>query len=303
VTARRPPPPADRGTLSVWQVVELARHPKRPYALDYIRRLAPDFVELHGDRLTGDDPALVGGVGTWRGRTVCFLGNQKGRNLPERVGRNWGMLHPEGFRKAIRLGRQAAKFGFPIISLIDTPGAFPGAAAEEGGVASAIGAAIMEWFEIPVPVVAAVIGEGGSGGALGTAVADRVLMLENAIYSVASPEAAASIVWRDNARKVEAAEQLQITSSDLLAMGVVEEVVPEPLGGAHTDHDSTAEALDRSLWRHLRPLLGEPVDRLLQHRYERFRYIDSLVTAHPDFGPKVEDPTAQDPVPEGRASA
>jgi acetyl-CoA carboxylase carboxyl transferase subunit alpha len=282
-------PAGDPGTLSVWQVVELARHPDRPYALDYIRRLVPDFVELHGDRLTGDDPALVGGIGTWRGRTVCWLGNQKGRNLAERVGRNWGMLHPEGFRKAIRLARQAARFGFPIISLVDTPGAFPGPAAEEHGVASAIGAAIMEWFEIPVPVVAAVIGEGGSGGALGTAVADRVLMLENSIYSVASPEAAASIVWRDNGRKVEAAEQLQITSRDLLSMGVVEEVVPEPPGGAHADHDAAALALDSALWRHLEPLLEEPPSRLLVHRYERFRYIDSLVTAHPDFGPKVED--------------
>ena len=287
--------PEDRGTLSVWQVVELARHPRRPYALDYIRRMAPDFIELHGDRLDGDDPALVGGVGTWRGRTVCFLGNQKGRNLPERVGRNWGMLHPEGFRKAIRLARQAVKFRFPIISLVDTPGAYPGAAAEERGVASAIGAAIMEWFGIAVPVVAAVIGEGGSGGALGTAVADRVLMLENSIYSVASPEAAASIVFRDNSRKVEAAEQLQITSRDLLAMGIVEEVVPEPPGGAHTDHDAASSALDDALWRHLEPLLGETTERLLQHRYERFRYIDSLVTAHPDFGPKVEAPGAPRP--------
>lgn len=280
----------DQGTLSVWQVVELARHPRRPYALDYIRRMAPDFIELHGDRVDGDDPALVGGVGTWRGRTVCFLGNQKGRNLPERVGRNWGMLHPEGFRKAMRLARQAVKFGFPIISLVDTPGAYPGAAAEERGVASAIGAAIMEWFEIAVPVLAAVIGEGGSGGALGTAVADRVLMLENSIYSVASPEAAASIVFRDNNRKVEAAEQLQITSRDLLAMGVVEEIVAEPPGGAQTDHDDSARALDEALWRHLEPLLAETPERLLQHRYERFRYIDSLVTAHPDFGPKVDAP-------------
>ena len=283
-----PRPEGDGETLSVWQVVELARHPDRPYSLDYIRRMSPDFVELHGDRLTGDDPGLVAGIGTWRGRTVCFLGNQKGRNLAERVGRNWGMLHPEGFRKAMRMAGQAVKFGFPIVSLIDTPGAFPGAAAEERGVASAIGMAIMRWFEVAVPIVAAVIGEGGSGGALGTAVADRVLMLENAIYSVASPEAAASIVWRDGARKVEAAEQLQITSRDLLATGVVEEVVPEPPGGAHADHDAVAAALDDALWRHLEPLLSEPADRLLQHRYERFRYIDSLVAAHPDFGPKVE---------------
>ena len=277
----------ERDTLSVWQVVELARHPDRPYALDYIRRLAPDFLELHGDRMTGDDPALVAGVGTWRGRTVMLMGHQKGRNLADRVARNWGMMHPEGYRKATRLARQAAKFGFPIITLVDTPGAYPGSTAESHGIASAIAAAIMEWFEIPVPVLTAVIGEGGSGGALGTAVADRVIMLENSTYSVASPEAAASIVWRDNARKVEAAEQLQLTSPDLLAMGVVEEVVSEPEGGAHTDPEATVAALDAALWRHLEPLLVMPSAELLEHRYERFRYIDSLIGADPRFGPKV----------------
>jgi len=245
-------------------------------------------VELHGDRVSHDDPAVVAGVGTWRGMTVVFLGQQKGRNLSERVARNWGMMHPEGFRKALRLGRQAAKFGFPVISLVDTQGAYPGESAEERGVASAIGAAIMEWFEIPVPVVAVVIGEGSSGGALGIAVADRVLMLENSLYTVAAPEAAATIVWRDNARKVEAAEQLQITSRDLLAMGVVEEVIQEPEGGAHMDVDAASRALDAALWRHVEPLLGVAKDELLQHRYERFRYIDSLVAADPRFGPKVE---------------
>jgi acetyl-CoA carboxylase carboxyl transferase subunit alpha len=280
--------PAQRDTLSIWQVVELARHQDRPYSLDYITRLAPDFVELHGDRISHDDPAVVAGLGTWRGRTTVFLGQQKGRNLAERVGRNWGMMHPEGFRKALRLARQAVKFNFPIVALVDTPGAYPGESAEERGIASAIGAAIMEWFDIRVPVVACVIGEGSSGGALGIAVADRVLMLENSLYTVASPEAAASIVWRDNARKVEAAEQLQITSRDLLAMGVVEEIVPEPEGGAHMDYDATARALDEALWRHVEPLLGMPPDELLQHRYERFRYIDSLVAADPRFGPKVE---------------
>jgi acetyl-CoA carboxylase carboxyl transferase subunit alpha len=274
--------------LSVWQVVELARHPDRPYALDYIRRMAPDFVEFHGDRVSHDDPALVAGLGTWRNMTVMFFGQQKGRNLAERVSRNWAMMHPEGYRKATRLARQAAKFGFPIVSLVDTPGAFPGAGAEERGVALAIGQAIMGWFEIPVPVVAAVIGEGGSGGALGMAVADRVLMLENSIYSVASPEAAASIVWRDNGRKVEAAAQLQITSRDLQAMGVVEEVVPEPEGGAHLDYEAAARALEDAIWRHLEQLLRIPAAELLQHRYERFRYIDSLVQAAPDFGPKIE---------------
>lgn len=280
--------PPEEATLTVWQVVELARHAGRPYSLDYIRRLAPDFIELHGDRLSGDDPALVAGVATWHSRTTVFLGHQKGRSLKERVARNWGMMHPEGYRKAIRLAHHAAKFGFPIVSLIDTPGAYPGAGAEERGIAAAIARAIMEWFQIQVPIVAAVIGEGGSGGALGMAVADRVIMLENSIYSVASPEAAASIVWRDNSRKVEAAEQLQITSRDLLAMGVVEEVVPEPAGGAHTDFDGAAAALDEALWRNMQPLLSQPTQQLLQHRYERFRYIDSLIRAEPHFGPKID---------------
>jgi len=274
-------------TLTVWQVVELARHPERPYALDYIRRWAPDFVELHGDRLGADDSALVGGVGSWAGRTVMFLGQQKGRNFPERVRRNFGMMHPEGYRKAMRLARQAAKFRFPVVCLIDTPGAYPGAAAEERGIAAAIAHSIMEWFWLPIPVVAAVIGEGGSGGALGMAVGDRVVMLENSIYSVAMPEAAASIVWRDNSRKVEVAEQLQITSRDLLAMGVVEEVVEEPAGGAHTDFDATAKALERTILRYLEALTRTPTEELLQHRYERFRYIDSLIHADADFGPKV----------------
>lgn len=277
----------DDTTLTVWQVVELARNSMRPYSMDYIQRLVPDFVELHGDRLSGDDPALVAGVGTWHGRTTMVFGHQKGRSLKERVSRNWGMMHPEGYRKAIRLAHHAAKFGFPIVSLIDTPGAYPGAAAEERGIAAAIADAIMEWFRIPVPIVAAVIGEGGSGGALGMGVADRVIMLENSIYSVASPEAAASIVWRDNTRKIEAAEQLQLTSRDLLAMGVVEEVVPEPEGSARTDFEATATALDEALHRHLTQLLGVPTADLLQHRYERFRYIDSLVRAEPHFGPKI----------------
>jgi len=274
--------------MSVWEVVELARHPDRPYSMDYIKRLAPDFVELHGDRLSADDPALVGGLGRWHGRTTMFLGHQKGRTLKERVGRNWGMMHPEGYRKAIRLAHHAARFGFPIISLIDTPGAYPGAGAEERGIASAIAAAIMEWFRIPVPIVAAVIGEGGSGGALGMGVADRVIMLENSIYSVASPEAAASIVWRDNSRKVEAAEQLQLTSREILAMGLVEEVVKEPEGSARADYERAAAALDEALVRHMDPLLEMPTGQLLQHRYERFRYIDSLIRAEPDFGPKID---------------
>ena len=261
----------------VWRVVELARHPDRPYALDYVTRLAPDFVELHGDRVSLDDPALVAGLGTWHDMTVLFLGQQKGRNLAERVARNWGMMHPEGYRKAMRLARHAARFGFPIVSLVDTPGAFPGEGAEERGMALAIGTAIEEWFEVEVPVVAAVIGEGGSGGALGLAVADRVVVLANSIYSVASPEAAAAIVWRDAARKVEAAAQLRLTAGDLLGLGVVDEVVPEPAGGAHTDPDASARALGAALWRHLEPLLRLPPERLLEQRIRRFRDVGSMV--------------------------
>jgi acetyl-CoA carboxylase carboxyl transferase subunit alpha len=274
--------------VSVWEIVELARHPQRPYSLDFLHRLAPDFIELHGDRLSADDPALVGGIGTWHGRTTMFFGHQKGRSVQERVRRNWGMMHPEGYRKALRLAHHAAKFGFPIVSLIDTPGAYPGAGAEERGIAAAIATAIMEWFQIPVPIVAAVIGEGGSGGALGMGVADRVIMLENSIYSVASPEAAASIVWRDNSRKVEAAEQLQLTSREILAMGVVEEVVPEPAGSAKADYDAAAKSLDAALYRQMRPLLDMQPAELMQHRYERFRYIDSLIRAEPHFGPKID---------------
>src|SRR5438045_1819880 len=243
--------------MSVWEIVELARHPDRPYSLDYIRRLAPDFIELHGDRLAADDPALVGGIGTWHGRTTVFLGHQKGRTLKDRVARNWGMMHPEGYRKALRLAHHAAKFGFPIVSLIDTPGAYPGAGAEERGIAAAIATAIMDWFRIPVPIVAAVIGEGGSGGALGMAVADRVIMLENSIYSVAAPEAAASIVWRDPARKKDAAEQLHLTAPDLLELEVIDEIIAEPGGGAHTDHDEAARLLEAALWSNLEPLLEQ----------------------------------------------
>jgi len=256
---------------SAWQVVELARHPQRPYALDYIQRLTPDFVELHGDRCTGDDRALVAGLGTWNGMTTCFLGQQKGRHFNERIARNFGMMHPEGYRKALRITRLAAKFGFPILSLVDTPGAFPGAGAEERGIAGAIATAIMEFFRVPVPMVAVVIGEGGSGGALGVAVADRVLMLENAIYSVAMPEACASILWRDAGRKVEAAEQLGLTAADLLQLGLIDSIVPEPSGGAHLDHEAMAANLDVVLRREFAVLSRESRDERLERRVERFR--------------------------------
>jgi acetyl-CoA carboxylase carboxyl transferase subunit alpha len=256
-----------------WETVERARHPERPYSRDYILRLAPDFVELHGDRLTGDDPALVAGLGTWNGLTTLFMGQQKGRRLDERVHRNFGMMHPEGFRKATRLAKQAARFGFPIVCLVDTPGAFPGAGAEERGIASAIAISIAGWFSVGTPVLAAIIGEGGSGGALGLSVSDRLLMLESAIFSVASPESAAAIVWRDQANKRKAAEQLRLTSSDLLRMGLVDEIVPEPAGGAHTDHDAAARHLDESLTRALDEVRHLPPDILLRRRHQRARAV------------------------------
>jgi acetyl-CoA carboxylase carboxyl transferase subunit alpha len=257
-------------TLTVWQIVELARHPGRPYALDYIRRLAPDFVELHGDRQGHDDNALVGGIGTWQGRSVLFLGQQKGRTFPERVRRNFGMMHPEGYRKAMRLARMAAKFGMPIVCLIDTPGAYPGAGAEERGIAQAIAAAIMEWFWIPVPVLAAVIGEGGSGGALALGVADRVLMLENSVYSVISPEGCAAILWKDASQRERAAEALKLTAQDLLRLKVVDEIIPEPVGGAHVDPDATGEALREALIRHLADLRKIRPEKLVRRRAEKY---------------------------------
>jgi acetyl-CoA carboxylase carboxyl transferase subunit alpha len=261
----------DRTASAAWPRVELARHPERPYSSDYLRRWTDDFCELSGDRLAADDPALVAGLATWHGMTVLFLGQQKGRSLRERLERNYGMMHPEGYRKAIRLARLAARFGFPIISLVDTPGAYPGASAEERGIASAIATAILEWFSIRTPVVAAIIGEGGSGGALAMAVADRLLILENGVYSVASPEACASILWRDAARKQQAAEQLRLTPDRLLGMGLLDEVVPEPRGGAHKHPDEAAKRLDQALYRHVMALRCQDVDVLLRWRQERFR--------------------------------
>ncbi len=271
---------SDEARLTAWARVQLARHPDRPYSRDYIQRMAPDFVELHGDRMTGDDAALVAGVGRWHGHTTMFFGQQKGRNLADRVAHSWGMMHPEGYRKAMRLARQAAKFGFPIVSLIDTPGAFPGAAAEEGGIASAIAEAIRDWFHVSTPVVAAVVGEGGSGGALGMAVADGVLMFENSIYSVAAPEAAASILWRDANKKAEAAEQLHLTAADLDEFDVIDEVIAEPPGGAHTDYEDSAARLDEALWRHLEPLLTHDRAHMLENRRRRFLRVGHLTDHH-----------------------
>ena len=257
--------------MTVWEIVELARHPERPYSLDYIRRIAPDFIELHGDRLSADDPALVGGVGSWHGRTTMFLGHQKGRTMKDRVARNWGMMHPEGYRKALRLAHHAAKFGFPIISLIDTPGAYPGAGAEERGIAAAIAHAIMDWFRIPVPIVAAVIGEGGSGGALGIGLANRVYMFENAYYSVISPESCAAIIYRDSGKAPEAAAALRLTSNDLLEMKLIDGIVPEPEGGAHLNYEAAIDALRLTLKQALKELAGQTPEQIIQERVAKFR--------------------------------
>jgi acetyl-CoA carboxylase carboxyl transferase alpha subunit len=253
-----------------WATVELARHEQRPYALDYIGRTCEDFVELHGDRAGGEDRAVVGGPARMRGRSIMVIAQQKGRNSAERMLRNYGMPHPDGYRKANRLMRQAERFGMPVLTLVDTPGAYPGVEAERTGQAWSISESLMVMSELRVPIVSVVIGEGGSGGALGLALADRVLMMENAIYSVASPEACAAITWRDSNRKDAAAEALRITSYDALRLGVIEEVIPEPVP-AHLGPEAAAEQLAAAVERHLDELCSYPVDRLLGARYWRFR--------------------------------
>jgi acetyl-CoA carboxylase carboxyl transferase subunit alpha len=260
-------------TLTPWDKVQLARHMQRPRTLDYIRGLCDDFVELHGDRRFGDDAAIVGGVATFEGRTVVLVGHQKGRDARENIRRNFGMPHPEGYRKALRLFQHAEKFGFPVICFIDTPGANPNRESEERGQANAIAENILTLAGLKTPIIACVIGEGGSGGALAIGVADRILMLEHAIYSVASPEAAASIIWRDAAKAPDAARAMRITAQDLLELGIIDEIVPEPTGGAHTDPVTMVATLGDALHRHLNQLLAFDIETLLQQRYERYRAI------------------------------
>ncbi|NNE09329.1 MAG: acetyl-CoA carboxylase carboxyltransferase subunit alpha, partial [Gemmatimonadetes bacterium] len=237
--------------LTRWQRVQLARHPQRPYTLDYVDRLTTDFWELHGDRLFADDPALVCGFATFEGRKVLLMGHQKGRDTKEKLRRNFGMAHPEGYRKSLRLMKLADKFGLPIVTFIDTPGAFPGIEAEERGQSRAIAENLIEMAAIRVPIVAVVIGEGGSGGALAIALADRVIMLENSVYSVISPEGCAAILWGDRSKAKDAAEALRISAGDLVALGIVDEVLPEPVGGAHRNPGETAETLKTSVKTHL----------------------------------------------------
>lgn len=257
--------------LTPWQRVQIVRHPGRPYTLDYIQRICTDFVELHGDRLYGDDHALVGGLATLEDEKVVILGHQKGRNTKENLMRNFGCAHPEGYRKALRLMKMAAKFKLPIITLIDTPGAYPGVPAEERHIAEAIAVNIREMFTLEVPILGVVIGEGGSGGALGIGAANRILILENAYYSVISPEGCASILWKDRAFAPQAAAALRMTANDLLEMELVDEIIPEPQGGAHHDWDQVATSLNKSILKHLRDLKKLSPKQLLEDRYTRYR--------------------------------
>ncbi len=263
--------------LNPWQRVQLARHPRRPYSLDYFQSTFSDFSELHGDRLFSDDRAIVGGFAKLGEQRVLVIGTQKGRETKENIKRNFGSAHPEGYRKALRLMKMADKFGLPIITLIDTAGAYPGIGAEERHIAEAIAVNLREMMLFEVPILAAVIGEGGSGGALGIGVADRVLILENAYYSVISPEGCAAILWKDRSAAARAAEALKITAKDLKELGLVDEIVPEPLGGAHNDLPTNAQTLRNVLLKHLNEVLALAPAERLRLRYEKFRRYGAVV--------------------------
>jgi acetyl-CoA carboxylase carboxyl transferase subunit alpha len=257
--------------LTPWQRVQIVRHPKRPYSLDYLKLIATDFIELSGDRLYGNDKALIGGLASIDGEEVVVVGHQKGRDTKENLMRNFGSAHPEGYRKALRLMKLAAKFELPIVALIDTPGAYPGVAAEERHIAEAIAVNLREMFNLDVPIVAVVLGEGGSGGALGIGIADRMLILENAYYSVISPEGCAAILWKDRAFAPRAAEALKMSAPDLMQLKLVDEVIPEPMGGAHYDWNVSAENVKTALLKHLRELKKLTGAQLREARYEKFR--------------------------------
>jgi acetyl-CoA carboxylase carboxyl transferase subunit alpha len=264
------------GNLSAWQRVQIARHVQRPFALDYIERCFAGWVELHGDRHFADDKAMPCGLAMLGAERCALITHQKGRNTKENVLRNFGCAHPEGYRKALRLMRLAEKFGMPVISLIDTPGAFPGVGSEERHISEAIAVNLREMMNLRVPIIAAVIGEGGSGGALGIGVADRVLILENAYYSVISPEACSAILWRDRRHAAEAAEALKLTAQHLLKLDVVDEIVPEPEGGAHRDYETASANLSDALRRNLAQLREMSADELLKKRYKKFRALGSF---------------------------
>jgi acetyl-CoA carboxylase carboxyl transferase subunit alpha len=265
--------------MGAWQRTLLARHPQRPYMMDYVRILFEDFHELHGDRAYGDDPAMVTGFARYHGRPVVLVGQQKGRDTKQRVAQNFGQAKPEGYRKALRAMQLAAKFGRPIFTFIDTPGAYPGIDAEERGQAEAIARNLREMARLPVPIVVTITGEGGSGGALAIAIGDQVNMLENSVYSVISPEGCASILWRDAAKAEVAAEALKITAPDLKGLGIIDEIIPEPEGGAHLDHEASAAFLGSVLDGTLRDLSRLAIAELLDRRYEKFRRMGQFFEA------------------------
>jgi acetyl-CoA carboxylase carboxyl transferase subunit alpha len=265
--------------MGAWQRTLLARHPQRPYVMDYVRLLFEDFHELHGDRAYGDDAAMVTGFARYRGRPVVLVGQQKGRDTKQRVAQNFGQAKPEGYRKALRVMQLAAKFGRPIFTFVDTPGAYPGIDAEERGQAEAIARNLREMARLPVPIVVTITGEGGSGGALAIAIGDQVNMLENSVYSVISPEGCASILWRDASKAEVAAEALKITAPDLKTFGIIDEIVPEPEGGAHLDHEAAAALLGNVLDDSLRDLSRLTIPKLLERRYEKFRRMGQFFEA------------------------
>ncbi len=263
--------------LTRWQTVQVARHINRPFTLDYVRLIFTEFIELHGDRSFADDHAIVGGLARLDGEPVMVIGHQKGRDTKEKVFRNFGMPNPEGYRKALRLMEMAERFGLPIITFVDTPGAYPGIGAEERGQAEAIARNLREMSRLRVPIVVVVTGEGGSGGALAIAVGDRILMLQHSIYSVISPEGCAAILWSDGTKGELAAEALKPTALDLKALNVIDEIVPEPPGGAHHDHEATARNVHRAIAGNLRDLREMPVEKLLEERYSKFRRMARFV--------------------------
>jgi acetyl-CoA carboxylase carboxyl transferase subunit alpha len=264
------------GNLTRWQTTLVARHPRRPHTLDYIAQLFTGFVELHGDRLYRDDPAIVSGLADFRGRSVAIVGHQKGRNTKEKLHRNFGMPNPEGYRKAVRIMQMAERFAMPILTFIDTPGAYPGSGAEERGIAESIAVSLRGMATLRVPVIVTVIGEGGSGGALAIGVGNRINMLEHAVYSVISPESCSSILWRDPDHAEEAAEALRLTAPDLVELGLVDEIIPEPAGGAHADPLGMGESLRLVLERQLAQLAGQSATSLTDSRYAKFRAMGSL---------------------------
>ena len=259
--------------LTPLNIVQIARHPNRPYTLDYIDYLTDDFLEFHGDRRAGDDPALIAGFGFYRDRSVAFIGHQKGRSTRERIARNFGQPNPEGYRKALRIIKLAERFGCPVVTLIDTPGAYPGVQAEKRGQAEAIAFNLKEIARLRVPVVNIVIGEGGSGGALAVGVGDAILILENSFYSVISPEGCAAILWKDQGAVAQAAENLKFLAQDLLELGIVDKVIPEPPGGAHIDFEQTFKNVDRQLNQILKKLEKKTPEELIEERYQKFRKI------------------------------